>query len=244
MCTQKNIFILVLFYACSSCVWAQSTPEFLLKKNSVSAIAITTSGWGVAHSRSLQKTAATNRTLELGLYAIHHPKEIKTFASYSSQNRSYIFGKQYSFYALEMGLGYQKLVFEKDKDKGVSLHRYLSAGMSLGLLQPVYLKVATPTDQQPLLTQTVLYDPNSHFPDKIAGRADIGTGLNQMRPKPGIYAKAGLLFDASSEYERILAFDLGLKLSYYPQPIAMMAFNKPQNLWVTAYFSVGIGRRY
>jgi hypothetical protein len=250
-CPKKFIFVALLSfvlmcvaYTCSAQVGSLPKPDFLLKKSRFTALHLYTTGWGVGHQKNTLQKANLQRYIQCSFDAVHHPKEIKTFANYSSQNRPYIYGKLYNFFELQGGGGYQKLVFEKDNEQGVEMHTYIGGGASLGLLQPVYLKIATPTDNQPLLTEVVRYDPAVHFPDRIAGKADIGTGLNALRPTLGLYTKAGFLFDASADYERLLVFDIGTKITYYPKPIAMMAYNPAQSLWVAAYICVGAGKRW
>jgi hypothetical protein len=88
------------------------------------------------------------------------------------------------------------------------------------------------------------YNPEIHTLENIYGRGAFLTGILNLNFYPGIYGKGGLDFEFGTRNRLIKAMEIGAILDYSPIPIAIMAYNPKQSLFLTAYLSVSFGKRY
>ena len=170
-------------------------------------------------------------------------KEVKTInpdPNYQN-SKSFIYGKMNYVYFLRGGIGSQRILNRKPYWGGVQLSYLYYGGLSIGLAKPVYLYIVNPTDNTVKETQ---YNPDSDFLENIYGRGSFLSGILKTSIHPGVYAKVGLEFEFGTRNRTIKALEIGAILDYSPIPIAIMAYNPKQSLFLTTYLSVSLGKRY
>jgi hypothetical protein len=167
-------------------------------------------------------------------------KEVRTINPYYSNSKSYIYGKLNYVYFLRGGMGFQNILNRKPYWGGIQLSVIYYAGALLGITKPYYLLVLN-KDNQIIENR---FDPDSTGADNIIGRGSFLTGVLNIGLHPGAYAKGGLEFEFGTRNRTIKALELGAILDYSPLPIAIMAFNSKQSLFLTVYLSFSMGKRY
>jgi hypothetical protein len=204
---------------------------------------INSNGWGLKFRRGRNLVALTQFMWEIEFTTYKAAKEVKTINPNYSDSKSYIYGKLNSIYFLRGGIGIQHILNRKPYWGGVQLSYLYYGGLSIGIAKPIYLYIDNPTNNQVVQER---YDPSNpnQAADYILGRGAIFTGIQNTAFYPGIYAKGGLEFEFGTRNRVIKALETGAILDYSPIPIAIMAYNPKQSLFLTAYLSISFGKRY
>lgn len=203
-----------------------------------------TSGFGLGYRSGKHITGYKKRMFEVELTGMKHPKEIRTVNHYFENAKSYIYGKENSFFILRGGVGTQKIINSKPYWGGVELRYFYYGGLSLGLLKPVYLYILQETSvpyQYNLAIEK--YDPDKHFAENIYGRAPFFHGIGKTKPVPGLYLKTGLNFEFGVYDETLKAIEAGVALDGYLEKVPIMALESNSNYFVSLYISFHIGTR-
>jgi len=242
---------------------AQEIPDFdtlsdglLYRREMAGSVSLHTLGYGAGYRIGRNKTYYVKRMLEFDLLEMKSPKETKRYNEYLPNSRRYVYGKENNVYILRAGIGQQHLLNRKPYWGGLEVRYFYYGGPTLAIAKPVYLYIAY-YSQQDLITyydlQLEKYDPQRHFPYRgynakedcdIAGRGPFLEGLGEVKPYPGIYAKAGFNFEFGQYTQRIKAVETGVVVDFFPKAIPVMAFNDPYRYFVTAYLSFSFGKRY
>ncbi len=229
----QKLYAIVLFSFFSGSAFSQGEideqPKIMLKNEKSAALFLTSNGIG-AGLRYGQRINARNQTLyDLDLMSVKHPKEIKLTSNnnyYSS--RSFVFGKQNSFFELKGSIGKQYEMFRKNDKGGISIRYYYSAGPTIGILKPIYYEIryysppTYPPDPNYKPYETEKFNTSIHL-SNINGRASFFKGFNELSIVPGASAKVGFSFEYSREDAIIHAIDVGIGMDAFPKPIPIMA---------------------
>jgi hypothetical protein len=215
-------------------------------------LSLHTLGFGLGYKFGYNKDYFKRRVIEFDLLEMKSPNQVKTYNDNFVNPKYYFFGKLNNLYILRAGLGYQHLINRKPYWGGIEVRYFYSGGLSLGLAKPVYLYISYyKSDLIIFATKTEKFDPSKSYPVTTAdytydiyGRAPVFTGFNEIKPYPGIYAKAGFTFDFGVLNDRIKALEIGMVVDGYPKGIPVMAFRDPYHIFVTAYLSFNFGRRF
>lgn len=174
-------------------------------------------------------------------------KQIKLYNGSYWGTSSFVFGKLNDVVSLRAGYGVERRIYGKPYWGGVELRWLYGFGASLALLKPYYymVVVATPSSsgeyEQKVEYQT--YDQHGQWID-IVGRAPIRYGLDEIKVRPGVHAKGGLVFDIGTTRSTVQAIEVGGEAEYFPQGIAMMAENPKDYVLLTLYVSYHWGSRF
>ena len=181
---------------------------------------------------------------EIELTNMKNPKEVRTINHDYDNTKSFIYGKENSFYILRAGIGLQKIINSKPYWGGVELRYFYYGGLSLGLLKPVYLYILQETNT-PYVYNLVIekYDPNKYFIENIYGRAPFFHGFWETKPIPGLYLKTGVNFEFGVFDETLKAIEAGVAVDGYLKKIPIMANDKNTNYFVSLYVSFHLGTR-
>lgn len=219
--------------------------NLLMRKEMNGSIILHTNGWGLGFRVGKSENIFKKWMFEANLLEMKDRKEIKSINPFFTNTRSYYYGKLNVIYLLRAGGGMQHMLNRKPYNGGVELRAFYSGGLSVAFAKPVYLNIIK-IDEASYRYITVVeqYDPDSHFPDNIYGRASFLKGFNQLKPYPGIYAKAGLNVDFGTLNQKPKTVEAGIALDLYAKPVPVMAFQDPNYFFLTLYISVGIGKRY
>ena len=76
----------------------------------------------------------------------------------------------------------------------------------------------------------------------IAG-GGLGKGWNELKFRPGAYAKAGLRFDYGRFNEIVSAIEVGVTMDAYLKKIPIVLFQKEKQLFFQGYVALEFGKR-
>jgi hypothetical protein len=232
--------------------FAQSEEEYdtiadnvLFRKEMNGSLILHSQGWGLEFRYGHNRTVTKKLMYEANLLELKDPKEIRTINPFFTNTKSYIYGKMNALYILRLGLGQQHMLNRKPYFGGVELRAFYTGGLSVGFAKPVYLEIVKidMSVYQPIIV-VERYDPDNHFNDNIYGRAPFTKGFDKLKPYPGAYLKAGLSIDFGTLNQKPKTVEVGAVLDLYAKPIPIMAFNTPDQFFLTIYLSFGIGKRY
>ena len=243
----RYAFLISVFLFCCAGAYAQQAdlkgPKLLYLKQQSKSLFITSRGWGVNYRRGKHITGKSDGVLEFDFTTFRHPKEVKV-RSDNGNNRSYYLGKLNSLAALRVGYGVQKSLFGKEVENAIEIKWNIYAGASIGLAKPVYLEIR----KQGFLPGEVItvderYNPETHSPSNISGRAPFYKGLTELAFHPGAYAKASLSFDFADEDDRMKFLEAGVCADFFLPPVKMMAYNPANSFFFSLFVAYNIGSK-
>ncbi len=219
--------------------------KVLLRKEKSGFVMLHTSGFGIGYRSGKHITGYKKRMFEVELTGMKHPKEVRTVNMYFENSKSFLYGKENSFFLLRSGIGTQKIINSKPYWGGIELRYFYYGGISLGLLKPVYLYILHETGipDKPYTLSIEKYDPEKHFTENIFGRASFFKGFDKLTPVPGLYFKTGLNFEYGAFDESLKALEVGIAVDAYMKEIPIMAFDKNKSIFISLYLSFHFGSR-
>jgi hypothetical protein len=204
-----------------------------------------TTGYGAFFEKAKKKTPRNANTYSIEFNEIKHPKEDKlpNGTGGFSFGTPYVYGKINNFYQFQFGFGRQRILGQKGNKNGVAVGWIYKGGFSLGLLRPYYIQV----DDQGS-TRTIKYstDPEIDSLFKwgyILGSGGLGKGWNELKIKPGVFARTGLRFDFGRYNEVVSAVEIGVSAEYFSSNIPIMLYQKDKQFYYQGHVAVMFGRR-
>ena len=213
-----------------------------------------TNGFAIAGNYGIIKTYYKTQVFQFEITELRHPREVRQSFDFfntplGNTSRSFVFGKQNSFYALHLGYGGKRYFSEKANRKGVAIGMTYSIGPSLGITKPYYLQLRR-FEQNPIDYSVVneKYSPEnaSEFLNinSIFGGAGFSYGLDELSVMPGGHAKIGLHLDWGAFDEFIKAIEAGITVDVYPKKIALMVTEDNPSIFLNFYIAVQLGKRW
>lgn len=203
--------------------------------------AIHTNGWWLSYRKAKNPNALVQRYWEIGLSALKHPKEVKRTSIYqNSGGRNYAFGKLHNFATLQFAVGRVKPWVNKDHSDHIGVNYFYAAGLSMGMLKPVYLEVVN-FEETPITVEVQKYDPDLHTVDRIVGKGPFTRGIDEIQFRPGLMLKGGFQFTYNNRLDQVKQLEVGAAIDYYFTEVPVMAFatNKPYFLSLFVAFNWG-----
>ena len=186
------------------------------------------------------------RTVDFDFTYIKHPKEIRVENPYYQSQKKFVFGKLYSMFAIRAGIGKQKEVFSIFDKGGIAIRFHYSIGGTLGLLKPIYYEVVDSSkisdNYEVLYISDKQFDYNIHQISDIYSRSSFFKGINETKPVPGAYFKAGMSFVFSEKQEAINALEVGAICDVFTKPIPIMATESKNRYIISLYVGYRFGR--
>lgn len=218
-------------------------------KQSIFGLQLRTNGYGLLFELGRSKSPRFTNLYLLELTEIKHPKEERQQTSNGIFSNSFVYGKINNFYQAKLGFGQQYILGQKGNKNGIAVMGIYQGGLSLGLLRPYYINVSDDSKDR-----DIKYDsPDSliFLTGAINGSSGISKGWNEIKIKPGAFAKAALRFDFGRYNESVQAVEIGVSLDAYSQKIEIMAPRgsnggeavKPQQLFFQAHIAILFGKR-
>ena len=249
-----TLVLLLTFVLSASGVFAQLnipqdtvTDNVLLTREHSFYGFIHSNGWGFGFRKGLNRDYFKKQMFEAEFLEMRSPKETKSSSLLLIGAKPIYFGKINACYIIRSGVGYQYLLNQKPYWGGVEVRGFFYVGGEIALAKPVYIKYLSPALTGPVLEtdlKTVRYDPSLQNPDYIYGKASFFKGINQLRPYPGLYVKAGANFEYGTYNTKTTAIEAGVILDFQPKAAPIMAIIKNPNLIPTVYISFHFGKRY
>ncbi len=207
---------------------------------------LNSNGWGVNYRYAKRLSAFSSIVFDVDLASIRHPKEVKSQSPYKGGwGRSYVFGKTNEAFSLRAGTGYQKELFSKFDQGGISVRFFAGGGLSLALLKPVYYQKVTGYNST---TMELTYEASLFDPDYMQSAYDIldresfFMGINESKFIPGVFARSGLCFEYSSEDRLIHALEGGLQLEGFLKKLPILAIDDNRQLFLTLFVTYRFGK--
>ncbi len=211
-------------------------------KQSAFGLQLRTNGYGAFYELGRMKSPRFTNLYSIEFTEIKHPKEERIGNSQSFFGNSFIFGKVNNFYALKFGYGQQYIFGQKGNKNGVAVMGIYSGGLSMGLLKPYYLQVVDSSNNQKTIkfsTRDSVLFLNGPF----IGGAGFTKGLNEIKLRPGVFAKAALRFDFGRYNESISAIEIGISVETYAKKVEILHYNKQRQLYYQGHLAFLFGRR-
>ena len=214
----------------------------IFSRQSIFGIQFRSNGYGVFYELGKMKTNRKTNIYRIDITEIKNPKEDKLPSGGVFFGNPYIYGKQNNFYQVTLGFGQQYILGQKGNKNGVAVSAICNGGIALGLLRPYYIEVQDPLSGNKIIKYSVA-DSALFLGPTIIGGAGLNKGWNEMKFKPGVFAKAALRFDYGRFNETVSGIEAGLSLELYGSKIPIMLQQKDKQLFFQGYISILFGHR-
>lgn len=197
-------------------------------------------GFGALYRYTKHVTAKRRTYYEVDFQTLKHPKEIKVEGSAISRKR-YVYGKVNSVFLVRGSVGIQDILFAKADPKAVEVRYSYSLGPVLAFAKPYYLQLYSSSVGAGKL---IKFDSEDYSSSSSVGRANYGSGLNEMKVYPGASARFNLSFEYAPYTNLLRAIETGICVDFYPRALPILARNPAENFIIT--FNVGFvfGRKW
>ncbi len=214
----------------------------IYQKQSIFGIQLRTNGYGIYYELGRMKTNRKTNIYRIDITELKHSKEEKQLGGSFIFGNPFVYGKINNFYPITVGFGQQYILGQKGNKNGVAVTGIYNVGLSVGLLRPYYLNVDDSVGGE----QTIKYSENNTlFLDRGAIRSGggFGKGWNELKVKPGAFAKVGMRFDYGRFNESVSGLEIGMSLEAYASKIPLLALQKDKRMFFQGYIAVLFGRR-
>ncbi len=213
-------------------------------------------GWALVAERGFIKVDENKTNFVYAeLSEKKHPKESKYLnepfiALYPDQIKPlpYKYGKINNFYAFKFGVGQKRKISGKLDRKSVLIHWVYSGGISIGLLKPYYLELASPIGNNEYERVVGKYEDVKYkelfLSDDIIGGTSFTKGIGEIQLKPGLQLRTGFNFDFAPTQHSLLIVELGTSLEIYTSKIELMAKSKNTGTFINLYADFKLGKRW
>ncbi len=224
-----------------------TTQDFVYEKEFTAGIKLLSNGYGVELNFKKTPNIRYKTVKQFEFVELKDPSEFRqtSLASFGARStpRSYIFGKQNNFYALNFSYGQDRIITRKGRKNGVSLYWSWKGGPSLGLLKPYYLSLREGDGS--FSNERYSEENRASFLDfnQIAGASGFSYGLGEIKIKPGIQARVSTGADWASKRDYIKSAEVGFVLNVYASDIDIM-LERDNSFWfANLYVGVLFGRK-
>ncbi|HEU4472478.1 MAG TPA: hypothetical protein VFR58_15400 [Flavisolibacter sp.] len=214
----------------------------VFRKQNAFGIQLRTNGYGVFYELGKRRSPRFTNLYMVEITEIKNRKEEKLDAVENFFSNSFIYGKMNNFYQLKLAYGQQYILGQKGNKNGVAVTASLLGGLSAGFLKPYYLNIEDANGQERTISY---YEDSAAFanPQRIFGAGGLGKGWNEVKLKPGAFAKGALRFDFGRYNERLQALEIGLSVDYYAQDIPILLYNDPMRFFFQGHIAFVFGNR-
>lgn len=212
-------------------------------------------GWGIGIQAGYKYAATGYQGWEGSVNRMFHEKEIKqenasSLFSGLGKPGEYVYGKINDAFCFQWGYSLNIALLPAFLDGKTDLYLHCSAGISMALLKPYYLKLAqTAYDSSGTAVQQVITEKYSSrnaaaFLDRshILGTASWFKGLSDMQYIPGIYASAGIYMLSFGPASILKGWGMGASAALYSKSIPIMAQQKARNYQLSLWIKVFLGK--
>ncbi len=248
--TMKLIFLhiaLLLIFSSVSYAQLPAQQENLagFRSEWFGGLILHTNGWGGSLTYAKFKTYKRYHLFSLDVVNIKDPKEykIRYQVAQNSFSKAFKFGKLNSLYNIRLSYGQQYMIYEKMREKGVSVYFNWKSGANIGLLKPIYLEIVNQEDGITVNSEE-RYDPNIHNESNIYGKGSFGAGFNEIEFIVGGHFETGFKFELAKERESIFALETGVAIDVYPSGAPILAFKKEEVILYNLYIKLLFGKKY
>ncbi len=188
-------------------------------------------------------TAEKYNVFTTDFFMLKHPKEVRSIARMIEDARPFVFGKRNSLPAMRFSVGRNYILTRQYENRDVLVEFTYRAGVTIGLLKPVYIKVYNGHSDNTTL-ETVRFDPEQHSPENIYGGAGFFYGFEEITPRLGAGFKSGVAFRWNNENNRYRRLESGIKIDAFPSEIPTFATIDNKQIFLNLYVEYSIGRNW
>jgi hypothetical protein len=211
-------------------------------KQSIFGIQGRTNGYGIFYELGKMKTNYTTNLYRIDITEIKSQKEERSSKGFFSN--PFIYGKLNNFYQASLSFGQQRILGQKGNKNGVAVTAVYNGGLALGLLRPYYLEVQDPNGgENRFITYTQADSALFLNASAIVGKGGLFKGFNEMKLKPGVFAKAALRFDYGRFNETVKGIEIGISTEFYAQKVPIYFAQKEKQLFFQGYIALLFGQR-
>ncbi len=248
---QKLSLSFLVFFAIPAGVYSQgeidNQPKVFFRNERSLAGSLVSNGWSVNYRFAKRINSFSSMIYDVDFANLRHPKEIQSQSPYrGGWGRTYVFGKLNEAFVLRGGVGFQKEVFSKLDQGGISIRYFASAGLSLGLLKPVYYIKVLGYDPK---TYDIRVEERAPFdPDYMQSIYDIYdkesffVGMNEISINPGAFTRFGVCFEYGSEDRILNAIEGGLQVDAFLKKMPILAVENNRQLFFSLFASYRFGK--
>jgi hypothetical protein len=205
-------------------------------KHNILGLGLATDGYGAIFEKGWKQDKRKSTLLRFELYEKKHLKEDRvTNVSVLGAANSFIYGKLNNFYQFRAGYGIQRVLGSKGNKNGIEVSAIGIGGLSLGLAKPYFYDAADSTGKRTRVKFSTSVNPY--------GSSGFTVGWNELKMKPGAFARTGLRFDYGRFNETVSAIDVGLITEFYAGKIPQMFGVKQKQFFLSGYVNILFGRR-
>lgn len=216
-------------------------------------IRLNTDGFALGLSKGKIKTYYKTNSTYFDFAVHRHAREFRQnnkviFPATGETSSTFVYAKQNSFYSLKVGKSLKKYWSDKASRRGVMVGYVLEGGVSLGVLQPYFIKVSALDEETGLIgLKEVRYDTETRDlflnESRIFGRSHIMKGLFSSDIIPGIHAQTGIHCDFGRYDNFIKALEVGLMVNVFTKKIELMVDQPAKPYLINFYLALQFGRR-
>jgi hypothetical protein len=193
-----------------------------------------TNGWCLGLFFLREKTAFNSHWLGLQLSEVRPDKQEKLKPTlYAIENYTkplaYIYGKQNSFYCLNVDYGIKKIIYKGLISPAIDVAFTLKGGISIGALKPYYLKVNMADNTNQYIIEDISYSQNyTYFLDtkRIYSKSSFKQGWKQTKYIAGLHCNPMLQINLNAKQVWLKSIQLGANLNVYSAKLPLMIDNK------------------
>ncbi len=211
-------------------------------KQSIFGIQGRTNGYGLFYELGKMKSNRKTNIYRIDFTETKNAKEEKQTNGGSSFGNTLIYGKINYFYPLTIGFGQQLTLGQKGNKNGVAVSLLYNGGVALGLLRPYYVDVLDNTVQEEKTIKYSKADSVLFLNGPFYGGAGFSKGWNEIKIKPGAFAKAAMRFDYGRFNEVVSGLEIGMSVEAYAEEIEIL-FGQKKRLFFQGYVALLFGRR-
>lgn len=210
-------------------------------KQSVFGVQLRTHGYGFFIEKGKMKSQRNAFIYRLDFTETKHVKEDKLPNGGISFGNPYIYGKINNFYQFHLGFGQQRIIGQKGNKNGVAVSVVYTGGLLVGLLRPYYIEVNDNGESK--IIKYTLQDSAIFVDGPIVAGGGLGKGWNEIKFKPGVFAKTAIRFDYGRFNEVVSGIEAGLSAEFYSSKIPIMLFQKTRQLFIQGHIAIMFGHR-
>lgn len=203
----------------------------------------------------MKRTAARKKNVyTLSFSEIKHEKEIKQEGSTAYPELGlptpYFFGKINNLYTLQLGFGRETLLLPKVIDGNISVSARWTAGFSLAMLKPYYLRLVYEeyVTADPIVTveeqrYSEAQDAFLRSGNKL-GTAKWAKGLDEMSYHPGAFVSGSVVIEPTADAWFVQTITLGGSFAYHSKQLPILALVKAYPWQANLYVGLALGKRW
>ncbi len=242
---KKLLTILIFIVVVSQVLFAQGEIDeqnrIFYRNERTVGINLNTNGFGISYREGKRLDFLNKRIIDIDFNIIKHPKEVKLSNPWVQAGGSFVFGKQNELYSLRGAIGHQHEIFRKMDLGGVAVKYFYSGGASLALAKPIYYNVLYYTPASTYQIKQEKFSEDITNPYFIYNKASYFKGFSEIKVYPGLFAKAGFIFEYSKEDKIIHSLELGTAFEAYTNKLPIMATDDNRALFLTLFVSYRVG---